>query len=281
MNDRMFKALANHERHLAEYVQSRNRSSGNGSSGGGASSQPPQQGQMYQGIMPHGMNGGGVAVADVDDYAKPLVIDQPMQFPALDAPLDLIEKASDVEPIPFEELHLSASSSSSAMYQQQQQQQGSVVANALLNEAMNQHNGNVNLGNSCGSDYCHPTYGAASNGAAPRYTYGNSVSNNNGSGSGNNHGGQSNNGNTMDPRNSVSALSIDWETFEMLEQTVDSMDHAAAAAAAAQQQLQYHSQNSQQLLQPHHDALQGGFHPISQTANGGTVQLQGGLAYQV
>jgi hypothetical protein len=240
MNDRMFAALAHHERHLVEYIQSKNRNGASPMSTGQQRSQP-----MYQGIMPHGINvqpNGN----DADLYdAKSLVIDQPMEFPPLDVPLDLIEKASEVEPIPFEELNLSGSSSSGMF---------SPGNGNTITEAMYAARNGLGVESEWHNNQQQQSAFTHSSGVNPRYaTY---------------------NGNAnMDPRHSISALSIDWETFEMLDRAGggDGMDEAGAMRG---QQHHHH----------HHSAthdLPGAFHPIAQVAGASDGPLQGLAAYQV
>jgi hypothetical protein len=236
MNDRMFAALAHHERHLVEYIQSKNRNGASPMSTGQQRSQP-----MYQGIMPHGINaqsnGNGTDLYD----AKSLVIDQPMEFPPLDVPLDLIEKASEVEPIPFEELNLSGSSSSGMF----SPGNGNTITEAMYT-ARNGLGGESEWHN----NQQHQTTFTHSSRTNPRYaTY---------------------NGNAnMDPRHSISALSIDWEAFEMLDRAGEDGMYETGA-----------------MRGPHHNHhasqdLQGAFHPIAQAAGAADGPLQGLAAYQV
>lgn len=103
MDDRMFTALANHERHLADCIDSKYR--GKEHNDAVRRFDEPAFETFSQGIVPSGMR----VRPDYDVlYIKPLTIEQSMQLPSADVPLDLIEKASDLEPIPLGELQLSS-----------------------------------------------------------------------------------------------------------------------------------------------------------------------------
>jgi hypothetical protein len=73
----------------------------------------------------------------------------------------------------------------------------------------------------------------------------------------------------MDPRHSISALSIDWETFEMLDRAGEDGMYETGAMRGP-----HHNHHAS------HD-LQGAFHPIAQVAGAADGPLQGLAAYQV
>lgn len=85
----MFNAFADHTRRVVEYVDSTSRVR--------SKSVEPEQESVPSGIT--------VQAAVPVEY-KQLLVDQPMQFPALDFPSDASERVSDLEPIPFANLRL-------------------------------------------------------------------------------------------------------------------------------------------------------------------------------
>ena len=88
----MFNAFADHKRRLVEYVDSICR-------GSNKSIEPVQD------IVP-----SDDITAQADVGYKQLVVDQPMEFPALDLSPDTSERNSDLEPIPFANLRLQLAS---------------------------------------------------------------------------------------------------------------------------------------------------------------------------
>lgn len=206
MDDRLFTALAEHEKRLAEFIDSNRRlSSGGGDREGRiANISDSSNNNELELIDQSGISQGTIGVMLMNVQGRdsappynPLVVEQPMQFVAHDLPLDAIQKAMDVEPIPFGNMRMPS---------------------ATLPSPYDPHG----QGGASGGDLS----------PMRRYSFMNN------------------------PRASTSALSIDWETLELLhEYDGDRADELNAEANIPPNHIHHHHPQQLQMQQQQQQAF--------------------------